>query len=274
MLARDMRSVKIAAWTCPAAALVLLLGCIARAGDRTSRAAFGTREIFEVSLDHTTGYLLGARGRTVVETRAGCGVIHTLQRSLADVTYKDGQPIRTDFTIETWESSAGRSLRFRVRNAQTGRVAEIHDGIARLSANDAGRVTFMSGEKSFALPRGTMFPGAFARAMLDAARKGRNLDNRLVFQGGDRKGLLTAAARIGQPLEPPHESAQDPSRLFENERAWPVLISYFPERAELPASEVAAHFYANGLLGSLSLIYADYSLRATLTRVDRLPSSC
>jgi hypothetical protein len=190
------------------------------------------------------------------------------------VTYADGRPIRTDFVIETWESADGRTLRFHVRNAQSGDGTETHEGVATLAANGSGQVTFTTKEKSFPLPRGTMFPNAFSRAMFEAARKGQDLGNRLVFQGGGRSALVIAAVKTGHALANPRETAMDPAGLLKGAAAWPILISYFTGNGELPTSEVAAHQYANGLLGSFSLVYPQFSLRATLVRVERLPSSC
>lgn len=165
----------------------------------------------------------------------------------------------------------GKRCGFRVRSTQSSAGTERHEGTARLARDGSGRVSFTSKDKSIALPRGTMFPGAFGRAVLGAAEHGRNLDNRPFFQGG--KALVTAAVKIGRRLARPREGARDPAHLLQG-TAWPVLISYFPDQAELPASEVAVPLYANGLLGSLSLIYPGYSFRAALARVERLSSSC
>src|ERR1041385_8541062 len=103
-------------------ALVLASSFVKAGNADTKRGAapISHRETYEMSLERTSGYLLTTRGRTVVETRSGCGSTHTLQRSLSDVTYKDGQPIRTDFVIETWENVDGRTLHFHVRNVQSG----------------------------------------------------------------------------------------------------------------------------------------------------------
>lgn len=255
-----------------AAIAAIFMSAIAVNG-ASREAQASSRETYEVSLVRTSGYLLTAHGRTIIETRAGCVATHTIQRSLSDVTYKDGQPIRTDFTIETWESGDGRTLRFHVRNAQNGFPPEMHAGTATLAANGSGRVTFISKDNGFALPPGTMFPGAFSRAMFNAASQGHDLPSHTIFQGGGRSALVTAAVKIGHRAERPHERAIDPAHLLKG-GAWPILISYFPENGELPSSEVAALLYANGLLGSLSLIYPQYTLRAQLVRLERLPSSC
>ena len=88
-------------------ALAMSFASAAFANNAPHTASLSAREIYDVSLTRTSGYVFTARGRTVVETHAGCGGTHTMQRSLLDVTYRDGQPIRTDFTIETWESADG-----------------------------------------------------------------------------------------------------------------------------------------------------------------------
>jgi hypothetical protein len=255
---------------------IFLAGAIANAAGGNG-SPLSTREIYDVTLARTTGYLLSAHGRTVVETREECGGTRTLQRSLSDVTYKTGAPIRTDFVTETWESSDHRTLRFDARNLQSSNGAERHTGTARLFANGTGEVTFTSKDKPFELPRGTMFPGVFSRAILDAAQKGQNLENRIVFQGGGRDALVTASVRIGMREAHPIATAADPDHLIKGAAAWPVLMSYFPDQADMPASEVATELYANGTMGSLSFVYPQYTLKATLVRVERLPprkSSC
>jgi hypothetical protein len=95
-----------------------------------------------------------------------------------------------------------------------------------------------------------------------------------VFQGGGRSALVTAAVRIGHLPSKPREAAKDPAGLLKGGRAWPILISYFSNDGELPTSEVAAALCANGLLGSFSLVYPQFTLRAKLMRVERLASSC
>lgn len=256
------------------AALAMSFASAAFAKNAPHTAALSAREIYDVSLARTSGYVFTARGRTAVETHAGCGGTHTVQRSLLDVTYRDGQPIRTDFMIETWESTDGRTLRFHVRNAQSGDDTEVHDGVAKLAANGGGQVTFTTKDKPFALPRGTMLPTAFAHALLEAAQEKHDVDNHLVFQGGGRGALVTAAARIGRLSSKRPEAAKDAGGLLKVGGAWPLLISYFSNNSELPMSEVAAHLYANGVLGSFSLIYPQFTLSAKLSRVERLPSSC
>ena len=210
----------------------------------------------------------------MVDTRVSDrGEAHTLQRSLLDMTYKDGQPMRTDFVTETWESGDGRTLRFDVSNTQTGYGTEKHAGTATLSAGGDGKVTFTTRDKPFPLPRGTMLPIAFSHAILDAARAGHDLSNRMVFQAGGRNALVTASVRIGARRSRPRITFRDPSGLLKGTTEWPVLMSYYSAGSELPASEVATELYSNGTLGSLSFVYPQFTLKARLASITRLPSA-
>jgi hypothetical protein len=251
------------------AAVCALAALFVTAATATQAESASTRETYDVSLERTSGYLRTAHGRTVVETRDACIGTSTVQRSLADVTYQTGEAIRTDFISRTWESRDHRTLRFDVQSVQSGNGAERHTGTARIFANGTGQVTFTSADKPFALPAGTMFPGAFSHVLLAAAAKGQDVGSGPVFQGGGRSALVTTAVRIGRRVADPREAAKGPDGFLKG-AGWPILISYFPDQTELPGSEVAAHLYANGLLGSLSFVYPQYTLRARLVLVERL----
>ena len=38
--------------------------------------------------------------------------------------------------------------------------------------------------------------------------------------------------------------------------------------------EIAARLYANGVIGSMSLIYSNYTLKASLTQLEPLTATC
>src|SRR5204863_4810560 len=137
------------------------------------------------------------------------------------------------------------------------------------------KVTLEPKHEAFSLPTRTLFPTGETLGILSAAMKGEGSLSRTIFQGGSTGAVYISTATIGRPLARlSAEDAEDPNRLLSGIRAWPMLISFFLPDAETPDSEIATHLYANGLLGSLSLVYPDYTLRAHLTRAERLPSSC
>jgi len=101
----------------------------------------------------------------------------------------------------------------------------------------------------------------------------------LVFQGGDESDLYLSTAVIGRGAAPQATSAEravDKMGLLKNVSAWTTLVSYFADKpaADLPDYEVGTRLYANGISGSMSLIYTRYTLQATLSRLEPLVTEC
>jgi hypothetical protein len=257
----------------------------------TAVAVFGTgaaplpelvsyRAIYEVSLEHTSGSVLAARGRMAVEFHDTCDGWSTTQRLIADMTDSEGTASRTDFFVTAWESKDGRTMRFDINNAHDGKTQSRQRGSAALAPDGSGTVQLASGKPPlFSLPKGTEFPTAQIIAVLHTAQSGGLSAKHLVFQGGDPTDLNFSTAVVGKQasaaaLAPDVEA--DKSGLLKGSPAWSVLLSYYPlsARNESPDYEVATHLYANGVSGSMSLIYPDYTLRASLVRLEPLHAAC
>jgi hypothetical protein len=238
------------------------------------------RAVYEVTLEHTSGGVLAAHGRMAVEFRDTCDGWATSQRLIADMTDSQGVLSRTDFFVTAWESKDGRTMRFDINNSHDGKVESRHRGSAQLAPDGSGHVELAAGKPAkFSLPKGTEFPTAQILSLLRVAASGSGTAKHLVFQGGDRTDLNFSTAVVGRRAVAPAIAsaiAIDRHGLLKNAAAWPVLISYFPvsSRAETPDYEVATHLFANGVNGSMSLVYPDYTLRATLGRLDPLHASC
>ena len=238
------------------------------------------RAIYEVSLAHTSGSVLAARGRMAVEFHDTCDGWSTTQRLIADMTDSEGASTRTDFFVTAWESKDGRTMRFDINDTHDGKVDSRQRGSAILAADGSGSVQLISGKRDkFALPRGAEFPTTQIVAVLQAAQKGELSSKHLVFQGGGLKDLNFSTAVIGKQasaaaLAP--DVPADKTGLLKGVPAWSVLLSYFPlsTRSESADYEVATHLYANGVSGSMSLVYPDYTLRASLVRLEPLRSAC
>lgn len=238
------------------------------------------RAVYEVTLEHTSGGVLAAHGRMAVEFRDTCDGWTTSQRLIADMTDSQGAASRTDFFVTAWESKDGRTMRFDISNSHDGKTLSRQRGSAELAADGSGHVELAAGRPAkFSLPRGTEFPTAQILSVLRVAQNGSGSVKHLVFQGGDRTDLDFSTAVVGKRVVAPSiaaDLAADRRGLVKNTPAWPVLISYYPvsSRAETPDYEVATHLFANGVNGSMSLVYPDYTLRATLVRLEPLQSHC
>ncbi len=239
------------------------------------------RAIYDVSLERTAGGdVVAARGRMAIEFRDTCDGWSTTQRLIADMTGSDGSASRTDFFVSAWESKDGRVMRFDIGDTQAGKTRGRRRGSATLVDGDAGNVQLVVGTPAkFALPKGTQFPTGQTFAILRAARSGRRAVKHIVFQGGDPSNLNFSTAAIGHASPPAALAADrraDRNGLLKNVAAWPVLLSFYPlaARAESPDYEVATELYANGISGSMSLIYPTYTLRARLSRLEALAPHC
>jgi hypothetical protein len=238
------------------------------------------RAIYEVSLAHTAGGIVAAHGRMAIEFRDTCDGWSTTQRFIADMTDSQGVASRTDFFVSAWESKDGRTMRFDVSDTRNGKSQERQRGSATLGADGSGRVELLRGKPaSFALPKGTQFPTSQMLAILGAAQSGRRSYKHLVFSGGGQSDLNFSTAVIGKFVAPSalsSEHAVDAGGVIRGVAAWSALISAYPvsTHAETPDYEVAAHLFANGVNGSMSLIYPDYMLKAKLVRLEPLKASC
>jgi hypothetical protein len=197
---------------------------------------------------------------------------------LADMTDADGKVARDDFLVTAWESKTGREMRFDITNSVDGRLVERQRGRAKEEADGSGTVELAEPKVlRFALPKGAEFPTGQAVNILQAGLAVQPSTKAFVFQGGDKSALYLSTVLIGRKVtDSQSEHPIDKSGLVKNEPAWPILISYFPNDAqsETPDYEVVSRLYANGVIGSMSLIYANYTLKATLTQVEPLPPEC
>lgn len=261
----------------PALALVLLTGVGSAAAAPIVLAP--NRAIYELSLAHTsTGGIIAAHGRVVIEFRDVCDGWATTQRMLADLTDADGKVARSDFLVTAWESKTGHEMRFDITNSIDGKLIERQRGRAMEEADGTGTVELAEPKAmQFVLPKGTEFPTSQAIDILQAAEARHNSTKAFVFQGGDKSALYLSTVLVG-PKTPASQSepVTDKAGLVRNVPVWPVLVSYFPNdtQSETPDYEVASRLYANGVIGSMSLIYSNYTLKATLTELEPLPPAC
>ena len=260
-------------------AVALLLLTVAGSASAGPVALVPNRAIYELSLAHTTaGGVIAAHGRVVIEFRDVCDGWTTTQRLLADMTDADGKVAREDFLVTAWESKAGHEMRFDITNSVDGKLVERQRGRAKEDADGSGAVELAEPQTmQFPLPRGTAFPTSQAIEIIQAASTGKTSGKSFVFQGGDKSALYLSTVLIGRKVpDAQFEHPVDKTGLVKNVPVWPVLVSYFPKDAqsETPDYQIASRLYANGVIGSMSMIYSNYTLKATLTQVEPLTATC
>ncbi|HEY0104708.1 MAG TPA: DUF1849 family protein [Rhizomicrobium sp.] len=238
------------------------------------------RAQYEVTLAATRpGGMVAVRGRTAIEFRDVCAGWTTTQRFIADMTDGKGSDVHSDFIVSSREDKLGKQIRFKVRNIVNGKTTQRFDGVGVLAS--AGGEVRMSSPRGqhFSLPMGTLLPTQHTLAILRAATTGMTSFHETVFQGGDRTELYDTATVIGRPVPKDRlidDRAADGDHLLAGLKAWPALISYFPHDSTGEAAdyEIAYRLYSNGVISSMSLIYPNFTMKADLVKLEKLPSKC
>lgn len=261
------------------AALAVMAACAVF--DPATAQLVSNRAVYDVTLEHTTGAdVVAAHGRLAMEFKDLCDGWSTQQRLIIDSVDASGASTRTDFFVTSWESKDGRKMRFDTGQTASGDSSSVQRGTAELEPDGSGHVELLGARRSvFRLPAGTEFPTAQVLGILGAAQKGAGSYNHRVFQGGTRSDVNFSTAVIGAPASAASRAADrkaDRNGLLKRVPAWPAIISFYPltARAETPDYEVGTRLYANGVNGSMSLIYPTYALKATLVRLDAIRSQC
>jgi len=265
----------------PLPALLLAILAFASCANAQPIALDPHRATYEISLAHSSpGGAVAASGRTVIEFRDQCTGWSTTQRFVADMTNAQGDPTRTDFIATSFESKDERAMRFTLRNSIDGKTSRRFAGKATLAASGRGTVELSVPKgRNFPLPVGALLPTAHTLQVLRAAEAGETGLHQLVFQGGDKDDLYESIAVIGRQAtqaEMAEDRSADADGLLKGKIARSVLISYFPydSKSSAPDYEVAYRLYSDGVVAGMSLIYSKFTLRAALSRLEKLAPSC
>ena len=237
------------------------------------------RAVYDVTLSQTRpGAMAAVGGRTVIEFRDVCTGYTTAQRFIADMTTAQGETTRNDFSISQSEGKDGKLMRFKIASAVNGKTTEKFTGIGDMTTTGNGQVKFTVPKRgSFVLPGGTLMPTQHTLEILKLAASGATSLRRMVYQGGDQKEVYDTTTLIGKKTGlTPEDRAVDKDGILKDMPAWSAMVSYFPHDSTDAAAEyeVAYRLYGNGVISSMTFIYSNFTLKAELTRLEKLPTKC
>ncbi len=250
--------------------VIVLLASLGLAREVTAASTLASHQAFyDLSLiraDQGSG-IENVDGRIAIEWSRQCDGYILNQRVLMRVTATQGNSTVSDYRVAAWESLDGARFRFSLRNEVNGKVVESFDGKARLEGvGGAGEASFTAPKKStLALPKGTLFPTAHVRAILEAANTGQRTLARLTFDGSDPDYLVNAFAVISGVKKTTPENLKAFASL-EGLRHWPVRIGYFKHKksAGTPEVELGMTLFENGVIGRLVLDYGEFTVAGAL----------
>ena len=226
---------------------------------------------------HTAHYvmkLLSARGGSGIEAVTGdmairwegdCTGWTMSNRTVFDVSYTGGDTVRVTMDASTWEAVSGDRYTFLVRTFFNDKETERVEGKARL---DGGRgiAEFSSpARKKIALPRGTIFPTAHTRMVLDTAGETPEIIRATVFDGFTDGGAQFVNAIVGKRLT--GEQSKVPGfPALAGQPAWRISLAFFDadESDAEPSSEIRLKILRNGIASMMEMDFGDFRLLADL----------
>ncbi|MBC8158983.1 MAG: DUF1849 family protein [Alphaproteobacteria bacterium] len=222
-----------------------------------------------------TGNVATVDGTMIISLEKACdGWIFAQQLSL-DIGLSNASAVRQEVRFAGWESLDGNSYRFASRQTTGGQQSGFK-GSARLGAGaNPGQAKFAAPEtKTIELPVGTIFPITHTKELIEAARGGRRMDPRIVFEGSTVDGPQQMTAFIG-PVQLPKPQAETALGPLAMRPGWPVRMAVFPvgsQQAE-PEFEVEVLQLDNGIARKMVLDLGDFSLLLDLKIVKPIVNS-
>lgn len=234
------------------------------------------RAIYRMALQssHASSDIADVSGTMQFEWADSCDGWTVDQRSVMTFLYNSGDSVDLGWNLVSWESKDGARYRFYVRKFQSGEVYEELRGAARLASDGSGGTADYSlpAERQVTLPAGTLFPTAHSLALLANAEAEKPFLWANVFDGSDEEGLFGVGAVIGQRREA-GTAAEGRSPLLAAAPSWYVSLAFYPatDDSPVPEHEQYLRLHANGVVEDLVLDYGDFTVSATLTKVEALP---
>lgn len=229
------------------------------------------RAYYAVSLAEASDVMESARGLAAVELTRDCdGGWRYRQRYLLDSTPFDGEPDRTDFTLDGQESDDGATYAFRSSTAYG--MSEAIEIVGRAeSTSEGGEVRFSEPVPlTRELPASTKFAVASVKAMLAAAFEGKAQIRGFWFVGATPEEPLLFSSVI-LPAEP----VADAPKLLSGKR-WRFVSAFFQQGEDAaPMYEGEETIVENGVMAGAVYRYEGYALRMELQRAEPvLPPDC
>lgn len=237
------------------------------------------RAVYDLVLDPSkpAKSIDSARGRIAFDfTGDACEGYALSFRQVTQLTMSEGGPRTIDARTTSFEAGDGGNYRFKTESSTGEAPNEIVDGTAEKSTGGYSVRLRAPKAETHREDADALFPNAQMKAVIEAARAGKNTLNVRLYDGANSgKEVYDTLSVIGRRIEskPSEEPLQKPE--FEKLARWPVTISYFKVGSgeTTPSYTIAFELYENGVTGAVKLDYGSFALSGTLTRLDLLPQA-
>jgi len=238
------------------------------------------RAVYALALSQARsgGSVTQAKGRLEYEWDDVCDGWTVRQRTLLTLVNRRGQPIQSNWAMNSWESKDGLKYRFFIRRFHAGGTVESVRGHAELDGPGlGGRAVYQDPEERvILLPEGTVFPTNYSLEMMALAEEDGLPLWRVMFDGFGDEDLLGVSAAMVSALAA-GESATVESAMIADLPSWRVRLAFFPldRRTPEPDREQGFRVFSNGIFDEMVIDYGDFSIDAELETLSSLPEvSC
>ncbi len=234
------------------------------------------RAIYDMALlaSKSGGDIADVSGTMQFEWADSCDGWTVDQRSVMTFLYSSGEEVDLGWNLVSWESKDGQRYRFYVRKFQNGEMYEELRGDAKLDGPGKGGVAeyTLPAPKRVYLPAGTLFPTAHSIELLRLAEADQRFLWAMVFDGSDEEGLFGVSGVITDRRDP--EGVTDTrSPLLIAGPSWHASLAFYAAEGQAaePEHEQSLRLHANGVVEDLVLDYGDFTVSATLKKIEKLP---
>lgn len=233
---------------------------LARAAPSSGVSHMTGRLVFEFLGDSCSGYVVNMRWVNRLFEEDGTGAVSDLRSS-------------------TWEAADGGAFGFNSTHYIGSSITETTRGMAhRAGGREVAVELDAPVEKIMSFEGEVAFPTQHMLALIKAARAGRRILQKRVFDGSeDGDKVYETTAVIGAAARPDHGEAEPlGAGQLKGLLTWPVTVAYFDIEVRGEAQPVYQHsftLYENGVSDSLLLDFGDVALEGELRDIEFLPEA-
>jgi len=238
--------------------------------------------LYELNLVKSRGSnpINSARGRILYNfSGSACEGYTSEFRQVSELDVGEGKVTLSDLRSNSWEDGAGKSYRFKIDARMNDSESSPVDGIAERTGDHITVKLKQPESKTFTLDGTTVFPTEQIQRIIAAAKQGKSLLERTVYDGSDNgQKVYNTLTVIGQPV-PPEKAIPSPDPSITNEQMkslarWPVTVSYYDRDAkkkdgeQTPVYAMSFELFENGVSRALVLDYNDFVISGALGKFD------
>lgn len=227
-------------------------------------------------------------GKMMYEWHSSCdGWVSNYQFDML-YEYIEMPAARITSDVSTFESFDGKSFNFSAQRKKDNHIFEQFRGatVAGEGGVPQSVLYTMPKDMSYDLPKGTFFPMGHTLGVFKMIKQGKRLYNSPLFDGSGEEGPVNVNTFIGKDYmyQKPETAENSSDSSIENNidpalvntRAWDLRLAFFPLDSSDSMSdyEMSVVFHENGVISSMEIEYADFSIMQNLIAIEPVESGC